>query len=129
MKGRSEGQPGRAKDSAARPDAQARYGAHLLPHHAELLAASAIAPDVATARGYRSIERKADLERKGFSPAQRNVPGLLIPVYSVQGELATYQYRPDEPRVGRRGAHPQVRDPQREPPGAGRAPARARQAG
>ena len=75
------------------------YGAHMLPQHAALLAASAISPEVAAARGYRSVETKADLERKGFSRAQRNVPGLLIPIYDSTGEFATYQYRPDEPRV------------------------------
>ncbi|MCH7626278.1 MAG: hypothetical protein IIC83_10170 [Chloroflexi bacterium] len=72
------------------------YGAHMLPQHAALLAASAISPEVAAARGYRSVETKADLERKGFSRAQRNVPGLLIPIYDSTGEFATYQYRPDE---------------------------------
>lgn len=79
------------------------YGAHLLPQHAELLEASAISPDVAADRGYRSIETKADLERKGFSRAQRNVPGLLVPIYNAFGECATYQYRPDEPRVNKDG--------------------------
>lgn len=67
------------------------------------MAASCISPEIAAARGYRSIETKADLERKGFSRAQRNVPGLLIPVYNIFGECATYQYRPDEPRVNKDG--------------------------
>ena len=79
------------------------YGAHLLPHHAELLKASAISADVATARGYRSVETKADLERLGFARAQRNAPGLLVPVFNALGELSTYQLRPDEPRVNRAG--------------------------
>ena len=79
------------------------YGPHLLPQHAEMLKASAIAAEVATARGYRSIETRAELERKGFSPAQRNVPGFLVPIYGVTGEIATYQYRPDEPRISKSG--------------------------
>ncbi len=75
----------------------------LLPQHAEMLKASAISPEVASARGYWSIETRAELERKGFSPAQRNVPGLLVPIYGVTGEIATYQFRPDEPRVNKSG--------------------------
>ena len=79
------------------------YGPHLLPSHAEMLKASAISPDVAAARGYRSVETKADLERLGFSRAQRNAPGLLVPIHGVMGEIATYQYRPDEPRISKSG--------------------------
>jgi hypothetical protein len=30
---------------------------------------------------------------------QRIVPGLLIPIHGVTGEVATYEYRPDHPRV------------------------------
>ncbi|MCH8993427.1 MAG: DUF3854 domain-containing protein [Chloroflexi bacterium] len=75
----------------------------LLPQHGEMLEASAISPDMAAARGYRSIETRADLERKGFSSAQRNVPGLLIPIYGVTGKIATYQFRPDEPCVNKSG--------------------------
>ena len=75
------------------------YGAQLLPQHAKLLRASQISAAVAQTRGYRSVETKADLERKGFGKAQRNVPGLLIPIWNVSGECATYQFRPDEPRI------------------------------
>ena len=97
--GKSEGSDNNPQSSCH----SSTYGAHLLPQHQALLAPSAIVPAVAEARGYRSIETKADLERKGFSRAQRNVPGLLIPVYSIFGECATYQYRPDEPRVNKEG--------------------------
>ena len=72
---------------------------NLLSHHAEMLAASAIAPEVAKARGYRSLDTKAELERLGFGRAQRRVPGLLIPIWGVHGEIASYQWRPDQPRV------------------------------
>lgn len=77
--------------------------ASLLPQHAALIRESAIAPRVAAARGYRSVESRAELERLGFSQSQRNVPCLLIPIHDVHGELATYQIRPDTPRVGKRG--------------------------
>ncbi len=39
----------------------------LFPQHEALLCASAISPEVATARGYRSADRKVMLERPGFS--------------------------------------------------------------
>ncbi len=74
----------------------------LLPQHQKLIEASAIDPAVASARGYRSVVIKADLRRLGFADYQCRVPALLIPVFSVHGEIATYQLRPDEPRVDRK---------------------------
>lgn len=71
----------------------------LLPQHQRLIEESQIASDVAAARGYRSITTKADARRLGFADAQCNVPALLIPVWGVDGEIATYQLRPDTPRV------------------------------
>jgi Domain of unknown function (DUF3854) len=71
----------------------------LLSQHVDLIEKSAIAPKIAKARGYRSVISRADLERLGFSPAQRLVPALLIPVWSVAGQIATYQLRPDVPRI------------------------------
>jgi hypothetical protein len=87
-------------------DVQRHYaeaGVVLLPQHADLLAASAISPAVAHARGYRSIETKAELKRLGFGDAQRRAPALLLPVWGVHGDLVTYQIRPDAPRVDRDG--------------------------
>jgi hypothetical protein len=63
------------------------------------VADSAIAPEVAEARGYRSVETKADLEHLGFSRAQRQKPALLIPIWDTRGEIATYQSRPNTPRI------------------------------
>jgi hypothetical protein len=71
----------------------------LLPHHRALIEASAIDCDVAQSRGYTSILETHRLREFGFSPAQCNVPALLIPVRDVQGEVATYQSRPDTPRL------------------------------
>src|SRR5438093_5395507 len=68
----------------------------LLAHHAALLTASAISDEVASARGYRSVERKARLTELGFSVRQARVPALLIPVWSVAGNVALYQSRADE---------------------------------
>jgi hypothetical protein len=71
----------------------------LLPQHAALLTASAIADEVAEARGYRSVEQKARLTELGFSPTQARVPALLIPIWNVGGEIALYQTRADGPRI------------------------------
>ena len=71
----------------------------LLPQHAALLTASAITDEVAQARGYRSVEQKARLTELGFSSTQARVPALLIPIWNVQGEIALYQTRADEPRI------------------------------
>lgn len=79
-----------------------RYpGLALLPEHEALLAASAIGPEVARARGYRSVTDPDELQRLGFAPAQRR-PGLLVPIFDVFGNV-DYQIRPDEPRVDERG--------------------------
>ncbi len=75
----------------------------VLPQHQALIVASAISPEVASARGYRSIKTKAELRRRGFSDSQCRVPALLIPIYGPTGELSTYQARPDEPRIDQRG--------------------------
>lgn len=70
-------------------------------HRSELIKGSAITPEVMEARGYRTVETKAELERLGFGRAQRNVPGLLIPVHGAAGGVVLYQYRPDEPRINK----------------------------
>jgi hypothetical protein len=68
-------------------------------HRHMLLEESGIDPTVAEARGYRTVEKKAELEKLGFAPSQRNVPALLVPVFSPAGEVVLHQSRPDEPRV------------------------------
>lgn len=98
-----EGLLARGAASGRGPSTASTYTTHLLPKHAALLEASAVVPEVAAARGYRSIQHKVALETLGFAAFQRNVPGLLIPVHGVDGELKTYQYRPDAPRVGADG--------------------------
>jgi Domain of unknown function (DUF3854) len=72
-------------------------------HEKMLLEESGISPEVVGAHGYRTVETKSELKRLGFSERQCNKPGLLIPVYSPTGEVATYQYRPDLPRIGKDG--------------------------
>ena len=72
-------------------------------HQKMLLQESGISLEVVKERRYRTVEMKAELRRLGFSDAQCNVPGLLTPIYSPTGEIATYQYRPDQPRIDKDG--------------------------
>jgi len=71
----------------------------LLPNHLAMLKFSVISPEVARARGYQSVTIRAELERLGFGATQRLVPALVIPIWGVAGEIATYQLRPDVPRI------------------------------
>ncbi len=68
-------------------------------HRRMLLEESGVQPRVAQARGYRTVETKAELGRLGFAPAQQNVPALLVPVFSPAGEVVLHQSRPDGPRT------------------------------
>jgi hypothetical protein len=77
-----------------------KEGARLSPEHLNLIVRSAIAPEVARLRGYRTITTKAELRRYGFGKNQQITPTLLIPLYDVTGKFAGYhQHRPDSPRV------------------------------
>lgn len=78
------------------------YGMRLFDHHQELLDASGVDVEVARERGYRSVDTKAGARRLGFSAAQAG-DGLLIPLWGVDGKVAGYQLRRDEPRVGKTG--------------------------
>lgn len=68
-------------------------------HRRMLVSESAISGRVLVRRGYRTVTRKAELERLGFSRSQRGVPALLCPVYSPSGGISLYLSRPDEPRI------------------------------
>jgi len=72
----------------------------LFDQHRELLEARAILPAVAEARGYDSTMLPGWLRQQGFSIRDSElVPGLVIPIHDVHGALASYQYRPDNPRI------------------------------
>ena len=72
---------------------------HLSAAHREMIEASAVTPEVALERDYKTIRVKARLRELGFSQAQAQVPCLLIPVRGLDGGIVSYQARPDEPRI------------------------------
>lgn len=77
----------------------------LSERHAELVSASGISLETAKVRGYKTVKDKAELAGLGFGPKQQIAPALLIPVYCVGPDTApaTYQIRPDAPRVNDKG--------------------------
>ncbi len=75
----------------------------LTPQHREYLRDRAVADEVASERGYLSAICKADLQKLGFGRAQQLVPALVIPIWSVGGEVESYQLRPDTPRLNEKG--------------------------
>jgi len=75
----------------------------LLSHFRHLSEGSGISVDVIRERGYRSLLGKSELVKAGFTASQQRVPGILIPIWGVDGKEAGYQYRPDNPRFDARG--------------------------
>jgi hypothetical protein len=76
----------------------------LLNHHFDQLCiGSGISVDIIQARGYRSVLEKKELVALGFSRAQQQVPGTLIPLHGPDGSSARYQYKPDNPRTNSKG--------------------------
>jgi len=84
----------------AHTDTELRY---LAEQHSQRILNASITAGVARARGYRSIDVKAELRRLGFTDRQCRVPALVIPVWSVSGEIGNYQLRADDPRIDRHG--------------------------
>lgn len=77
---------------------QGAWDALLLSKDRDLITASAIAADVAQARGYRSVTETKELRALGFSHRQSGLkPALIIPIHDVTGAVAFYQMRPHEP--------------------------------
>lgn len=75
----------------------------LSPEHRRALEqGSAISPEVITARGYRTVTGKKDLNALGFSTAQRSVSGLLLPTHAPDGTSPSHQFRTDSPRSDNR---------------------------
>ena len=101
------------------------YGMGLFSQHAELLRASAITPELARARGYRSVDTKAHLESIHIAKAGQNVPGLLVPMLRKDGSTWGFQFRPDVPRLNGTGKPVKYETPVKQsngidvPPGVG----------
>jgi hypothetical protein len=70
----------------------------LSDQHVQMLQQSAITDEVIASRAYRTITEANELRQLGFSPAQCRAPGLLIPLWTPNGEQLAV-YRPDNPRV------------------------------
>ena len=75
----------------------------LTDHFQHVTEGSGISPEVIKERGYRSMLGKSELEKLGFTAAQQRAPGILIPVWSVDGKEVGCQFRPDHPRMNARG--------------------------
>lgn len=90
-------------ENAAMPVRSETTPVLLEEHFRHLHQGSGISTDVIKERGYRSIQNKNDLEQFGFVSSQRRAPGILIPLWGVDGVQAGCQYRPDAPRSDSRG--------------------------
>jgi len=76
----------------------------LLQSHLDHLKASGISPEVIKQRGYESVLGHKRLKALGFGSQQRHTPGILIPLWSVDGnDIAGHQFRPDSPRLNSKG--------------------------
>jgi hypothetical protein len=81
----------------------AKAPALLQRHYDALRRGSGITDDVIRERAYRSALGEQELADLGFSPAQRRPPGLLLPVWTPDGQNPLALFRPDLPRRDRRG--------------------------
>jgi hypothetical protein len=76
----------------------------LMTHFRHLTEGSSISVDVIKDRGYRSLLGKSELEKLGFAPSQRHTPGILIPLWGVDGSgIVGHQFRSDSPRLNNKG--------------------------
>jgi hypothetical protein len=67
-------------------------------HQEMLFEESGISPGVAAERGYYTARSRSEVPRT-FKDYQRK-PGLVVPMFSPDGETIGYQLRPDRPRKG-----------------------------
>ena len=70
----------------------------IVDHHLDMLAASSITAEHASARGYETIRDPRRLAELGITKAGQRTQGLLVPQLRVDGSTWGYQYRPDSPR-------------------------------
>ena len=83
-------------------------------HYNEIILESRIEPETALARGYRTLTgtgaERDELEALGFLPyvhaRDDAYPGLLIPMYGMDGTVRGHQYKPRVPRMRTSGGEP-----------------------
>jgi len=80
-----------------------------LDSHRRQIEGSGIAPDVAAARGYRTIRHRSEIPDE-FANWQRRL-GLLVPTYSPDRQTSGHQLRPDKPIRRKNGNAPKYETP------------------
>lgn len=60
---------------------------------------SGIPPQMIADRGYWTATSKAELRQLGFGESQLLTPALVIPMWTVDGNIGSYQIRPHQPRM------------------------------
>jgi len=76
----------------------------LLRSHLDHLKTSGLSVEVIKQRGYESVLGHKRLSDLGFGRQQYRTPGLLIPLWGVDGTgIISYQFRPDSPRLNSKG--------------------------
>jgi len=79
--------------------------------HAAQLEASGISLEIAQQRGIKTVTESAMLHHVGFKISQDHVPGILIPIWGVNGQRRSWQYRPDVPRKDNQGRERKYENP------------------
>ncbi len=77
--------------------------AGISPAHAAHLQASGISLAVAKKRGIVTVTGTVELEQAGFKISKNHVPGIMFPIWGVNGKRRSWQYRPDTPRKASNG--------------------------
>jgi hypothetical protein len=74
----------------------------LSQQHRLHLLQSGLTNAIITQRGYYTVTTQQELAALRFASSQQWVPGLVIPLYRVDGKQAWCQFRPDTPRAENR---------------------------
>lgn len=72
-------------------------------HRHELEVGSGITPGAIALRGYYTETDPAALKALGFGEWQCLVPALVVPMWGVDGLVSSYQIKPDNPRLNKKG--------------------------
>ena len=82
-------------------------------HFRMLAEESGISLEIIKERGYRTVTDRGLLASLGFARSQQQTPTLLIPLYSVAGNIGNVQSRPDLPRNSKEGKRIKYETPTR----------------